>query len=367
MPVNPLVQKRSNTMQNQNTIIPPQLVFAQGTLYATQQNIYALDAATGEIRQTYFFDGITSPSIMQDVLYINVTSRAHGTIQAIRVSDETVLWSYPIERSSIDPPTVTPEAVYIATSQGILHSLGANDGILRWSYEHGDPGPVIFPAPTVASDVVFFTIKVNPPYAQSLVALSAKDGTPLWKIYLSNTISFPTVIVDNVIYGSSTDGGCLAFRAIDGSLLWQRYFHGRPCSSPTVVDGIVYIAFAMETRVPLYALSAKDGSIVWRQTVKISTERGNVTRPTVANSSLYIGTNDGYLLAYSVEDGALLWRYQTKGLVLSQSIVANDIVYVGVNDGCVYALRATDGSLLWQTFVNTAISVRLEVKVQPKE
>jgi hypothetical protein len=49
-------------MQNQSTTIPPELVFAQGTLYATQQNIYALDPTTGETRQTYFFDGITSPS-----------------------------------------------------------------------------------------------------------------------------------------------------------------------------------------------------------------------------------------------------------------------------------------------------------------
>jgi outer membrane protein assembly factor BamB len=354
-------------MQNPRTILPPKLIFAKKTLYATQQNIYALDATTGEIRQTYFFDGITSPGIMQDILYINVTSRARGTIQAIRVSDETVLWSYPTERSSIDPPTVTPEAVYIVTSQGILHSLGANDGILRWRYDHGDPDPAIFPAPTIADDVVFFTIKVNPPYAQSLVALSAKDGTPLWKIYLSSTISFPTVVVDNIIYVSCNDGSCLAFRAIDGSLLWQRYVHGRPCSSPTVVNGIVYIAFAMETRVPLYALSAKDGSIVWRQTVKISTERGNVTRPTVVNSSLYIGTNDGSLLAYSIEDGALLWRYQTKGQLLSQPIVADGIVYIGVNDGCVYALRADDGNLLWQTFVSTALSMSLEVGIQQTE
>ena len=354
-------------MQNQNTTIPPKLIFSQKTLYATQQNIYALDTTTGAIRQTYFFEGITSPSIMQDILYINVASRAQGTIQAIRVSDETVLWSYPIERPSIDPPTVTPEAVYIATSQGILHSLGTNDGILRWRYEHDDPGPVIFPAPTVAGNVVFFTIKVNPPYAQSLVALSTKDGIPLWKKYLSSTISFPTVVVDDVIYGSSTDGGCLAFRASDGSLLWQRYVHERPCSSPTVVNGTVYIAFTMETRVHLYALSTQDGSIVWRQTVKISTERANVTRPTIDAGSLYIGTNDGSLHAYSAKDGTLLWRYQTKGLSLSEPIVADGIVYAGVNDGCVYALRADDGSFLWQTFVSTAISVRLEVKVQPKK
>jgi outer membrane protein assembly factor BamB len=307
-------------------------------------------------------------SIMQDVLYINVTARASGTIQAIRVSDENVLWSYHVERPHSYPPTVTPEAVYIATSQGILHSLGTNDGILRWRYDYGDPGPVIFPAPTVAGDVVFFTVKVNPPYAQSLVALSTKDGIPLWKVYLSNTISFPTVVVDDVIYGSSTDGGCLAFRAIDGSLLWQRYFHGRPCSSPTVVDGIVYAAFARETGVHLYAFSAHDDSPMWewKKPVMIPTEGGNVTRPTVDAGFLYIGTNDGYLLAYSAEDGALLWRYQTKGLVLSQPIVADGIVYVGVNDGCVYALRADDGNLLWQTFVSTAISERLEVRIHPR-
>jgi hypothetical protein len=34
-------------MQNQDTTIPPQLVFAQEALYAIQKNIYALDAATG--------------------------------------------------------------------------------------------------------------------------------------------------------------------------------------------------------------------------------------------------------------------------------------------------------------------------------
>jgi outer membrane protein assembly factor BamB len=50
----------------------------------------------------------------------------------------------------------------------------------------------------------------------------------------------------------------------------------------------------------------------------------------------------------------LLWNVTTGGSVMSQPIVVNSTVYVGSGDGYEYALSATTGALVWKTFLGVA-------------
>lgn len=69
--------------------------------------------------------------------------------------------------------------------------------------------------------------------------------------------------------------------------------------------------------------------------------------PAVANNTVYIGANDGYLYAYDITSFTSKWTYQTGGAISSSPAIAADgTVYFGSTDGNIYALTS-GGSLKW--------------------
>ncbi|HEV7798247.1 MAG TPA: PQQ-binding-like beta-propeller repeat protein, partial [Pyrinomonadaceae bacterium] len=68
----------------------------------------------------------------------------------------------------------------------------------------------------------------------------------------------------------------------------------------------------------------------------------------ISGSRVYIGSEDGNLLALDEASGKLLWRYRTRGAVRGPVANGNDVVYFGSGDGYVYAVNATNGRLIWR-------------------
>src|SRR5260370_36966575 len=73
---------------------------------------------------------------------------------------------------------------------------------------------------------------------------------------------------------------------------------------------------------------------------------------TIVDGVAYIGAADGVVSALRISDGALLWRFMTKGSADGQPPVVNGVVYVSTDldrgVGSVYALLAVDWALLWR-------------------
>jgi outer membrane protein assembly factor BamB len=72
-----------------------------------------------------------------------------------------------------------------------------------------------------------------------------------------------------------------------------------------------------------------------------------LSSPTVACGIVYVGLNDGKVLALNANNGIVLWSYQTGGAVYSTPAVADNVVYFGSWDNSVYALNALTGAVLW--------------------
>jgi outer membrane protein assembly factor BamB len=95
-------------------------------------------------------------------------------------------------------------------------------------------------------------------------------------------------------------------------------------------------------------------------------ERG---RPEIdpQNLRVFVGSSDRGLYALRVQDGQVLWRYETLAAVQSEPLYdpAEDVVYFGSNDGALYKLRAATGELLWR-FASNAEVARQPVLSQGK-
>jgi len=135
------------------------------------------------------------------------------------------------------------------------------------------------------------------------------------------------VIVDGVLYVSTNWSMVKAFNAKTGEKLWEwdpqvnRAEIGRISCCGTVNRGVAIweghvIASVLDGR--LVSLDAKTGRVVWStQTTPLADPYTITMTPRVANGKIFIGnagaeyTVRGYVSAYDVKDGKLLWRFYT--------------------------------------------------------
>ncbi|CAA9218582.1 MAG: hypothetical protein AVDCRST_MAG93-344, partial [uncultured Chloroflexia bacterium] len=127
----------------------------------------------------------------------------------------------------------------------------------------------------------------------------------------------------------------------DPVLKWRAFTRDDVLSSPTVANGSVYIG---SNDNHLYAFNTNDGSRRWR----FATKNDVASSPAVSNSIVYVGSFDGNLYAIDATDGTERWRFAVGSTIFSSPVVESGTVYVGAGDGVLYALDATSGAVRWR-------------------
>jgi len=146
---------------------------------------------------------------------------------------------------------------------------------------------------------------------------------------------------------------------------WTFKTGGAVLASATLADGTLFIGSDDKA---LYALDPVTGAEKW----KFAT--GGPVRSTaaVADGAVFFGSYDGAIYAVGAADGKLRWKFETEGerkftakglhgskpkqqlipdpwdCYLSSPAVAGGRLYVGSGDGHVYALDAASGALVWK-------------------
>ncbi|HEX4338101.1 MAG TPA: PQQ-binding-like beta-propeller repeat protein [Polyangiaceae bacterium] len=107
-------------------------------------------------------------------------------------------------------------------------------------------------------------------------------------------------------------------------------------------------------------------STVYRQPIEApsrdETEPYERGRPEldIAHRRVFVGSSDRGFYAVRAEDGTVLWRFETLGVVQCEPLYdpTEDVVYFGSNDGALYKVRAEDGALLWRFSTNAEVARR---------
>lgn len=175
----------------------------------------------------------------------------------------------------------------------------------------------------------------------------------------------PTV-VDGVLYADSTDGKIAAFDAATGKQLWEKssrtkgWFGWGDKKRPDAlyaggpaVAGDLLVVGTLDGHV--YAMGAKDGSPRWQ--VELISEV--ITAPAISGDLVIVRTQDGRVYGLDAATGNRRWVYD-QGTVPALSLrgnapplAANGVVFIGSDDGKLVALRQDNGEKLWeQRFAN---------------
>jgi PQQ-dependent dehydrogenase (methanol/ethanol family) len=136
-------------------------------------------------------------------------------------------------------------------------------------------------------------------------------------------------------------------------------------ATPIVVDGIMYVTGSWSR---VYALDAASGRLLWEHDPKVPPATGANACCDVVNRGVavwkgrvYVGTLDGRLMALDAGDGSVLWSVQTTPtdrpytitgaprIVKDKVIIGNGGAELGVR-GFVSAYDVEDGDLVWRFY-----------------
>jgi len=252
-----------------------QPVIAGGTVFfgsSADGKVYALDAATGELRWQFFTDGPVrfAPAVWKDRLFV---AGDDGFLYCLAMDDGRLLWKL---RGGPDASRV----------------LGNDQMISRWPARGG---------PAVADGVVYFAAGIWPSEGIFIYAVDAATGKVIWCNDDSGSITMPQphggavaasgvsaqghlVVAGDVLLVPTGRAVPAAFNRADGKLL---YFHlqanralgGSDCMA---LDGHFFIrgaVFGVTTGLPDRAIRAitpgasaafSDGMVTWdRGTVRV--------------------------------------------------------------------------------------------------
>ncbi|MEI6985152.1 MAG: PQQ-binding-like beta-propeller repeat protein [Rhodospirillaceae bacterium] len=197
----------------------------------------------------------------------------------------------------------------------------------------------------------------NPDHVMGNLALSASP-VEAWHASIGSgsgsrlrLLSRP-VIAQGRIIALDAESGLTALEESSGQKLWQIDLKPEDTRGSSFGGGVAFgedYVFAATGYAEVIALRPADGSIVWRKRIA-GPARG---APTVIKGRVFAQTLDNQTFALSAKDGEILWSHtgilEAAGLLGSVSPAANSAIVVApYSSGELFALRIENGRPLWQ-------------------
>jgi outer membrane protein assembly factor BamB len=300
---------------------------AGGTLYvgdgspvADSGTAYALDPLTGETRWSESFDGpvLEGPTVAGGVVYV----AAGGRIAGFR-EDGSLVWDFE-NQSAENYTAVTREGddIYYGADSGRLYKFAALSKLKKW-----DPR-------------LFGAISAAPIVEDGTVYVAARDGTVQarssgseadWNQGLGDAVN-GLAKRDGRLYAPSEEGRLVQLNE-RGNVVWSQSTPGAAAATPAVTEETVYVGTRDDA---LVAYSTEDAVEEWRFT---DAENGFTAPPVVADGTVYVGCRDNRVYALDAETGEPEWTFETGDNIEQVApVVAGGFVFIGSQDGTLYAL-----------------------------
>jgi outer membrane protein assembly factor BamB len=357
--------------------------------------IVKFDTQTRSVRWTYTWStsrggagGFSAPVVGDGIVYFSAGSAPAGSdsismsLYALNAGTGALLWHNGSFGNAASVLLIGNGVVYV-TDGTTLYALNSSDGSTRWHTQVGDNVSKVVLAQGVLYGTTFDT--PNGQWSSSLFAVNAADGTLLWESAMPANKSFTVAaVVEGTMYLASVEekyptGGEKSIRSdgkpkisyvyaytLTGKQLWQSQQFEGFLSSLSIGDGAIYFGGT-----DAYALSARDGSLLWDYPVDAGTIAYNGLA--FANGTVYLETGPNgsgdpagsFLIALDGQSGHVQWKQKISPAANSGGgtfALADRLLYValpGYPSSAVEAFNAGDGSVAWQAPVTQSIQLWL--------
>jgi outer membrane protein assembly factor BamB len=268
-----------------------------------------------------------------------------GEVAAFDLANGRSIWRTKTKSPLAGGPGVGGGLVVVGSTYGDLIAVNASDGAVRWKVRvNGE----VLSAPAVSEKLVAVRTVDG-----KLRGLSPKDGHELWtqeqqvpRLSLRGT-AWPVVVGDLVLCGYD-NGKVSAINSNDGSVQWETTIappHGKTelerlddVDASVRVSGSDVYAIGFQGRIAMLALDT--GQIWWSHDASSFRGLG------LDDTSLYISTADGEIIALRRRTGTELWRQ--KSLLhrrLSAAVETDNAVVTGDYQGYVHWFDKATGAI----------------------
>jgi outer membrane protein assembly factor BamB/tRNA A-37 threonylcarbamoyl transferase component Bud32 len=298
---------------------------ANGLIYfgSYDNNLYALNAASGEFQWKYPADGgiVSRPLVSEGNVYFGSEDRR---LHVITARYGQVNWTYYTNGPVRSSPHLAEGHIFIGSDDGHMHVVNTLSGRRAWQIDAGAP---VRSTPIVDQDCIYFGTEGGELYC---VDFRSKIK---WRHKAKRAVTSSPLIHKGVVYFASLDATLYALDAKTGWVIW-RFRLGKPSiSSPCMADDMIFIGAADGK---ITAVDIKSSKEAW----SFSTEHQVTGSPLIYNDSLYCGSVDGNIYCLEYRTGRLRWKYQTAGPITGAPAAADGLLYVGSNDHRMYAFKA---------------------------
>ena len=244
--------------------------------------VYAFNAATGATVWTAHLGQVwSSPVVTNGIVYVGLVG---DRLVALNAATGATVWTAFTTGIVEASPTIANGNVYVGSNDGTLYAFNAATGATVWTKSVGTFGK----SAAFAGGLIYVVADDG-----AIHALNAATGSPVWqqKIDTPNTSDASSpAIANGIVYVGTTEGAFFAFNAATGTKVWSVDTDAGTDSSPVVANGVVYTN-------NLWAFDAATGDLT--KLGQDKTYQYSESSPTVADGSVYVGSNDGKLYAYS--------------------------------------------------------------------
>ncbi len=229
-------------------------------------------------------------------------------------------------RTILDPhgsPIVDGDDLFMVSRFGKVYRLDRFTGKVHWEF---DAKSQIYATVAADSTAVFFGDA-----AGEIVALERNSGQRRWS-YATEAAIFAQPMVEDYLFAGSGDGKLHCLDKTTGAVRWITATQAAIHTTPARKDHL--IVFGSDDRV-VYAVNVEDGGVVWR----FVTSGIIQSSPVIVGSSIIVANSAGSVYILSL-DGALQREFSVRGMVTAPPAVIEDRLFVVTSQRRLYCFGA---------------------------
>ena len=318
---------------------------------------YAVDALTGKLKwkfknagerrfaATHIHGSLPAAETMPDPFDCYLSSPAvwngnvyfgsgDGNIYALDAATGNIKWRFHTGDVVHASPAISGGTLFIGSWDSYFYAIDAASGKEKWRFKTGVDPDIhnqvgIQSSAAVADGTVYFGCRDS-----NLYALDAVTGKKRWSFSTKSSwvISSPAVLKGRVYFATSDTALFYALDAGSGKEIFSLKFHFPFFSSPAIAGNTLYVG-SQDGK--LTAINLVTQTRAWDFQTDASRQRlAAFSKPDGSPNYGAAFTSDFYddLIAG-------IARMQSVGTILSSPVIAGRVVYFGSNDGNLYALR----------------------------
>lgn len=298
------------------------------------------------------FEDDVIPGIAGGLAISGSTVFVHGgghNLAALSVEDGSVIWSQRFQLPLRGGPTVyAKKALAVTDIDANLFMLRIDNGSVLWDRAGLPSGTIVYGAPSPA---IYDNQIAVAAHGGELSLLDADNGDVIWSDNLATfnprtplqglgDIRAHPVHDGGLVFAVSQSGRAAAFAVRSGLLLWELPIGG--IEMPWVAGDSVFIV-TLDGR--LYAIRRNDGAIRWVAELPGALPIGAVAAedipryvgPVVAAGKVIIVAEDGNILLFNADTGALEDEADVGGRIVTAPQLAAGMMFVLDNSGTLTA------------------------------